>query len=114
MVPALHAEQVEAEEAPSSVPTFPAEQAVHDEAPDSSAYRPLEHAWHPLLMSDDLYCPASQDVHVVLPASAHWPAGQGSQVSSEVAPTVEERVPFGQLLQLVEAKLSLYVPAPHC
>ena len=48
------------------------------------------------------YVPISQGTHSLDPANEYVPAGHSSHTDDDVAPTVIEKVPAGQILQLDE------------
>ena len=58
-----------------------------------------------------LYFPAEQFVHEAEPLYAYVPTGHVKQVVLDVAPTVDEYVPFEQLVHEAEPGVLEYVPA---
>jgi hypothetical protein len=87
----------------------PAGQFMHGPAPTSFLNLPGVQAEH--FPAEPVY-PASQ-AHSVSPAAELELAGQASQVSSDMAPIVVEKVPALHSEHSELPLFSLYVPAPH-
>jgi hypothetical protein len=129
-VPAGHNEQVAADADVAPVcPYFPEEQGVPEQvveelAPTISEYVPAGHfqqakspARFPVY---SIYVPAGHNEQVaadadVAPVCPYFPEEQGvpEQVVKEVAPTISEYVPAGQIQQAEASVDLIYVPAGH-
>jgi len=114
---------------PVAAATKPRAQFTHALAVDKAWYLPLSQAVHAsapapeynpavqlaqLVWPKRFWCvPAAQLVQPLAPAAEYVDAAQLSQTEELDSPVVADEVPASQFLQLVEAKASVYVPAPQ-
>lgn len=71
-VPALQAEQLSLDDAPTTSELFPAAHSVQRETADDAEYVPAGHAWQTVLCVAAVLgenCPTPQAVHGTLPAA---------------------------------------------